>query len=98
MHVGGDDLMRLGRGVSDKAWHLTTRDRVGAEAEWCRLDIARLHGETVPFDGASVQTRRRAGLEPRTTHAEALKRFAQQHGCRVTRSPARNDLLLTAMD
>src|SRR5947209_14125085 len=98
MHVGGDHLMRLRCRVRDEAWHLSACDRPGAEAERRRLDIARLHREALPFDGTSIQTRRRAGLEPRTAHAEALERLAQQHGCRVRWSPARNDLLLTAMD
>ena len=58
----------------------------GAKAERSWIEIAGLALEARPVDGAAVQTRRRAGLEPASAQAEFLERLAEQDRCRFSRT------------
>src|SRR5208282_5246150 len=99
MHVLTNDAMRLFGRKSDVAGHLRVmmRHSSRAEAEWSRIQIARLPLEARPLNGASVEPRRRPGLEPASAQPELLERFAQQNRRRFSR-PSRRILLLPAMN
>src|SRR5205085_1962321 len=58
--------------------HLSLCDLFGAKAEGRGVGVAGLGLEACPIDGASVEARRRAGLEAAATQAEQLERFSQQ--------------------
>src|SRR5208282_5721445 len=51
----------------------------GAEAEWCRVSIARLKNKARPVDRASVKPRRRACLQPASAQAKLFERLAKQN-------------------
>ena len=79
MHILADDAMRLFGRERDVAGHLRVvmRDALGAKAEWRWIDVARLHLKARPVDGASIEPRRRAGLQPATAQSKILQRFAE---------------------
>src|SRR4051794_35323025 len=79
VHVFAYDVVGLRRRVGDVARYLRLRDLLGAETEWRRLGVSRLHLEARPVDGAPVETRRSASLQAASTQTERLQRFAQQH-------------------
>ena len=54
-------------------------------------------GKARPVDGASVETRRRAGLQPATAQAKLLQRLAEQDGIRLA-GASRGILLLAAVN
>src|SRR5882724_1294621 len=68
VHIFADDAMCLFRRERDEAGHLCVvmGDALGAEAKGRGIGVARLHGELRPVDGASVETRRSAGLQAAT--------------------------------
>jgi hypothetical protein len=61
------------------------------------IGVAGLLGEARPVDGASVEARRRPGLEPAAAQAELLQVLAKQDGVRFARASGRI-LLLAAMN
>ena len=98
MHVLADDAMSFGGSPRDVAGHLRVvmRHPLGAEAERRGVCIARLLGEAGPIDGASIQTRRRSGLEPAAAQAQVLQRFPEENCVRFAGAP-RGILLLASM-
>ena len=62
--VVGDDAMRLFGRMGDAAGDLRHLDTVRHEAEGHGLVVCRLHLQSVPGDGATVQARGRAGFQP----------------------------------
>ncbi len=99
VHVLADDAMRFRRGPRDVAGHLRVvmRDALGAEAEGRGIDIAGLHLESRPVDGAAIEARRRAGLQAASAQAEFLERFAEQNGGRFAGASG-GILLFAAVD
>src|SRR5882724_6109480 len=91
MHVFADDAMRLFGRERDVAGHLRVvmSDALSAEAEGRRIGVAGLRGKLRPVDGASVETRRSAGLQAASAQAELLQRFAEQNGIGLSRAPSR---------
>ena len=91
VEAGADDLVRLGVGVGDPAWHLPrVLHRVAHEAEHRhRIQVTRLLGEFREIDAAPVQARRCAGLEPALRELELLQARRQRHRGRVARPAAR---------
>ena len=73
------------------------RDLLGAEAEGRGIVVAGLHCELRPIDGASVETRRSAGLEAAAAQAERFECFAQQDRGGFA-AASRGILLLAAVD
>ena len=73
------------------------RDASGAKTEGRGIDIAGLHFESRPVDGASVETRRRAGLEAAAAQAKILESFAEQDGGGLAGASG-GILLLAAVD
>ena len=71
VEVGSDQVVDGGIGVGDVAVELRLRStRIGEEREGDRLGIARLRLQAVEVDRASVEPRRRAGLEPQELEAQ----------------------------
>ena len=99
MHVLANDAMRLFGGERDIARHLriVMRNPPRSEAERSGIHISRLPLEARPVNRASVEPRRRPGLEPASAQAKLLERFAQQNRRRFSRTP-RRILLLTAVN
>ena len=97
MHIGADD--RVGRpvGAGDAALDLRVLDALGQRRERLRRIVARLHLEARPVDGAAIEPRRRAGLQPAERKADAFKRLRQPERRRLA-DPAGRDLLLADMD
>uniref|UniRef100_A0A0N5A6W0 PE-PGRS family protein n=1 Tax=Parastrongyloides trichosuri TaxID=131310 RepID=A0A0N5A6W0_PARTI len=62
--VISDDAVRLFGRVGHAAGDLRHGDAVGQEAEGHGLVVRRLHLQPLPGDGAAVQSRGRAGLQP----------------------------------
>src|SRR5215831_5449895 len=78
MDVLLNDAMRLRRGERHVARHLLLLDLARAEAERRGVGIARLQLKFCPVDRATVQTRRRAGLQAAAPQAHQLERFTQK--------------------
>src|SRR4029077_333651 len=97
--VFADDAMRLFGRERDVAGHLTVvmGDAQGAEAEGRGIEIAGLRFEARPIDGASVEPRRRPGLQAAAAEPEFLERFAQKNRRGLARA-ARGILLFPAVD
>src|SRR5260370_12469601 len=95
MNVLRDNTVSLGWREGDVAGHLPLLDVFGTEAERRRVGIARLHLKARPVNAASIEARRRAGLEAASAQAQQLERFAQQLRWRLTRAPRRISLLAT---
>ncbi len=53
---------------------------LGQKGEGLGRIVARLHLQRGPVDGAAIQPRRRAGLQPAHLQAKAIKRFGQADG------------------
>ena len=68
-----------------------------SDRERLRRLVARLHLERGPVDGAAVEPRRRAGLEPAERKAEPLQRARKPERRRLA-DPAGRRLLLADMD
>ncbi len=99
MHVLTDDSVCLRRGERDVTRHLLVmvRHPPGAEAEWRGIVVAGLHLELRPVNAASIETRRRPGLQTAAAQSKRLQRFTQQD--RVWFPAASGGiLLLAAMD
>ena len=64
---------RLG-GAGDAALDLAVLDALGQRRERLRRLVAGLHLDARPVDGAAVEPRRRAGLEPAERKSEPLER------------------------
>jgi len=79
MNILANDALRFRSRPRDVARHLrvVVRDASGAEAERSGIFVARLLGETRPVDGASIQSRRSAGLEATSAESEFLEGFAE---------------------
>ena len=71
-------------GVADVALDLGAINPAGQERERRGVGVAGLRLEMGPVDGAAVQARRRAGLEPGPVQAERAKLVAQQLGGRLS--------------
>ena len=99
MDVLADDAVGFRGGERDVARHLAVGvgDPAGAEAEGRGVGIAGLRLEARPVDGAAVEARRRAGLQPAAAQAELLDVLAQQHRGRLAAASGGN-LLLAAVD
>src|SRR6185437_15578713 len=69
----------------------------GAEAEGRGIGVAGLLFESLPADGAAVEPRRSAGLQPARAQAKPAQRLAQQHAGRFATAAGRV-ALLAAMD
>src|SRR5260370_2284738 len=78
MDVLRDNAVRLRCREGDVAGHLPRLDICGTEAERRTVGIARLHLKARPANAASIEARRRAGLEAASAQAQQLERFAQQ--------------------
>src|SRR5579863_4367532 len=80
MHVLANDALGFGRGPGDVARHLriVMSYAFGAEAERCRIGVARLKLELRPVDSASVEARRGSGFEAAAAQAELFERFAEK--------------------
>ena len=63
VHVFADEAQRFRRGEGDVARDLRLRNFSGAKAEGSGVGVAGLLLKHLPFDGAAVEARRRAGLE-----------------------------------
>ena len=94
--VGDDAVGRLGR-VGHAAGDLRHVDAVGQEAERHRFVVGRLHLQPVPGDGAPVQPRRRARLEPAHGQAGAIE-IGGQSGRRGFSVTAGGDALVALVD
>ena len=97
MHVLANGAMGLRIGVSNPADRLRLGDGLGAKAERRGNGIAGLHLKLREIDGARVEPRRRAGLEPAHFEAQAAQRLTQQHRGRLARASGRI-LVFSAMD
>ena len=83
VQVGPDDVVNGRIGVRDVAIELVLGDPIGEERERHRVGIAGLRLQPLEIDGASVEPRRRAGLEPPELEAEL------EAGCARARSRPR---------
>ena len=70
---------------------------LSAKTKRCGIVISCLYLELRPVNGASIQPRRRACLEPATSQPELLQRLAEKNRSRFSRS-SRRILLLAAMN
>ena len=85
------------RRAGDTAFDLPVHDAVGHQREGNRILVRRLHFQRRPVDGAAVEARRRAGLEPAELEARARHRRRKAHGGLFVHA-AGDDLLLADMD
>ena len=90
---------RVGRlvGARDVARHLRVGDPVGQERERPGRHVAVLDHQGLPVDGAAVEPRRRAGLEPTEAETRPFHVPCQGHGSRVA-DPAGGPSLGAEMD
>src|SRR5258705_3036959 len=77
MQVPADHLMTRGAGRGDVAVDLWRFDPAGHEGHRLRWPVPGLAVQTAPIDGFPVQSRRRAGLEPAPSKADALQPLGQ---------------------
>ena len=89
-------MARLGR-AGDGASDLRRRDFVGEKGERRRRLVAGLRFKTRPGDGAAIETRRRAGLEPAQTKAVARQSLGEADR-RLLPHPPSGDLCLADMN
>ena len=97
MHVGPDDGVGGLGGAGDAALDLRILDAFGQRRERLRRLVAGLHLQARPVDGAAVEARRGAGLQPSERKADALQGPRQADGGRLA-DPAGRGLLLADMD
>src|SRR4051794_29599321 len=99
MNVLADDAMCLGRGPCNVARYLgiVVGNPLCAKAEGRGVFVAGLYGEAGPVDGASIETRRSAGLEATSAQTEILQGFTEQDG-RWFSGASCGILLLSAVD
>src|SRR5581483_11177916 len=93
VHVLADDAMGLSICITDPADRLRLGDGLGAEAEWRRDGVARLHLKSRKVDGPGVEARRRSGLEACNFKPQASQRFSKHNRGRLTRAPCRVGVL-----
>ena len=54
------------------------RDALGAETEWCWINITGLHLKARPVDRASIKARRSSSFQAATPQAKILQRLTEQ--------------------
>ena len=84
-------------GVSEMAEDLVLQPALGPIGERHRLLVARLGGETLPFDGVPVQTHGRSGLEPEDLESQGSQLLRQMDRRRLV-GPAGRIALEPDMD
>ena len=84
-------------GAGDAALDLRVRDPLGQRRERLRRLVAGLHLQARPVDGAAVEPRRRAGLQPAERKPKPLERRDKPSRRRLA-DPAGRRLLLADMD
>ena len=97
MHVLADDAVRFRVGVADPANGLWLRNSPSAKTEGRGNRVSGLHLKLRKVDGACVQARRSAGLEPADLEAQPAQRLTQHDGRGLARTP-RGVLVLPAVD
>src|SRR6202023_2680713 len=99
VNVLTDDAMRFRRGVGDVARDLrvVVRDTLGTKTERSGINVAGLLCKARPVDGASVEARRRAGLQAASAQTEIFQGLAQQD-CVGFAGPSGGVLLFAAVD
>ena len=70
-------------GAGDAAGDLRRGDCPGQKGKGRGRIVARLHLQRRPVDGASIQPRRRAGLQPAHLQTKTIKRFGKTDGRRI---------------
>ena len=73
------------------------RDPPGTKAERGGIVVTGLHLKLRPVDGAAIEARRRARLEPATPQSKLLEGISQKHGGGFA-GASRGILLFAAMD
>ena len=75
-------------GITDVARNLRPRDLPGQERKRRRIGVTRLRFEPLPVDAATVEPRRRTGLQPHPRKTEGPQLIAQQFRRRLAIPPA----------
>src|SRR6185503_14732109 len=99
VHVLPNNAARFFRGPGDVAGNLrvVVGHPPGPKTERGRIAIAGLELEPRPVDRASIEPRRRSGLQPATAQTKSFQRLTQQNRRRLAR-PASGILLLPAVN
>ena len=97
MQIGADDLMRARRCISDGAGDLPVFDPLRQRRKRLGARIAPLLLQRFPADGAPVETRRRAGLQPPHGEASGAQAAGKAERRRIAH-PARGRPLVADMD
>src|SRR6056297_1951886 len=88
IEIVADDVVRAGIGIGDPAGHLPRHGCGGEKGEHHRVVIRWLHVEAAPTDAASVEARRRTGLETPEGKAEAVDALGKAEAGRVAHATA----------